>query len=794
MVSIVLFRKLERDIRQRKWSLLALVAMVSVGVGVYASMDAVYLDLDGARQRYYSRNLMADFTVDLKRAPEWTLKVASGIPNVRQVRGRVKQSLLVDLDTRIQPIPGIAVSLPENREPIINGAMLRSGMWFSNNEAKEAILEHQFAEANNLEPGDRIKVLLVDKQHDLLVVGTAMSPEFVYLMPPGGGLSPDPAGYAVMWLPRKFLQTSGDLDGAYNELVGLANDTSRPALEYTLKLIKEALDPYGVTNTTPIQDQPSASVLRDELLNIRTTAAIFPVIFLGVAAMVLNILLGRMVAQQRSVIGTLRALGYSSWAITRHYLGYGIAVGLMGSAGGVALGWWLQGAMLDMYRQFFAMPGIDRHFHFNTVATGAAIAFICALVGAWKGSRKASKMDPAEAMHPPLPEQGGRVLPEEIPFFWHRLPFRWKMIFRAVFRNPFRSLVGIIGSAVATALIVASFSLYDATYFLMSYHFQRVAHQDLTVSLRNPKGIGALSEVGDLPEVSRKEPQLNVICDLRNGPYQKRTGVTGLPLHNTLYTPLDESGRKMVVPRHGMVLTRKLAEILNVRIGDHIDLRPLIARREETRAPVVGIVDTYLGLSAYCHIGYLSDLLGEYWVADSFLVSTFHGSSERSLMAQIRKRPAVIGITERLRAFHQMEETMGQFMGSFFLVTIIFAGIIALGSQINTALVSLSEREREVGTFRVLGYTSGQVTRIFSGESVLLNATGILIGIGLGIGVSHLLAMAFDTELYRFPAVILVSRLAFAVGLMACFLACAQLITYRMIRGLEWLDVLKVRE
>lgn len=794
MVSRVLARKLLRDLWHRKRSLIALISIVMVGVGVYVSLASVHLDLDGARARYYGLYRLSDFTVDVKRAPEWTIEVVSAQPNVRQARGRVYLEVLLDLESTVRPIPGVALSMPGRRAEVINGIMMRSGIWFSGDDAAEAILEHQFAEANRLRPGDRIRVTLLDKRHDLLVVGTAMSPEFVYLIPPGGGLSPDPANYAVMFLPRRFLQDAADLSGAYNQVVGLAVDNSRNALEDTLKLIKSEIDEYGATNTTPIHDQPSASILRDELKNIQTTSAIFPAIFLGIAALILNILMTRMVTQQRVVVGTLRALGFPSSAITRHFLGYGLIIGVLGGIGGLAFGWWLQNAMLGMYRQFFAMPGIVAHFHWSVQIQGLAIAVLFALLGAWRGSRKAAGLEPAEAMRPPPPEKGGRVLPERLPSLWDNLSFRWKMVLRAVFRNPFRSSVSVLAAAVATAIMLFSFSMYDSTYFLMNYHFQKLSHQDITVSLRDPRGIPALAEVRDLSGVSFAEPQLDALCDVRNGPYEKRIAVTGLPVNPTLFTPLYQSGKTLVVPNEGIILSEKLAEILHVRVGDTVRLRPLIARRDEVEAPVMGIVHTFLGLSAYCSLRYLSGLLGEYEVAGSFLVNQYPGAPERPLMQQIGRRPTVISVTERLRALKQMEDTMGQFIGAMFGITVLFAGVIAFGSLLNTALVSLSEREREVGTLRVLGYTSAQVAKIFAWESVLLNAVGTVFGLGLGVGLAHLLSRAFDTEIYRFPAVILPSKVLMSVAVMVVFVIVGQLIVYRMIRSLPWLEVLKVKE
>ena len=328
----------------------------------------------------------------------------------------------------------------------------------------------------------------------------------------------------------------------------------------------------------------------------------------------------------------------------------------------------------------------------------------------------------------------------------------------------------------------------------MNYHFDKLAHEDYSISLREPRGTRVLREVKGLPTVSMDEAQLVVACDLKNGPFAKRTAVSGMPPNNRLYTPLDRMGHELAIPGRGIILTQKLAEILHAREGDVISMRPLIGRREKVRVPVVRVIESFLGLSAYCNLRYLSALLGEEWVANSILATTFRGSHSLPLMRQLQKSPIVIGVSERERSLHRMEETIGGFMESFLIVMVLFAGIIAFGSILNTALVSLSERQREVGTLRVLGYTPTQVTRIFSGESFLLNAVGVGIGLILGVGLSYLLAAAYNTELYRFPVVVYGSRVAFVAVAMVILVGLAQGMIYLVIRGLDWLEVLKVKE
>lgn len=795
MVGHTLLRKMRRDIRQRRWSLLVLTAIMTVGVGCYVGMASVWHDMDRSRTHYYADYRLADFSIDLKRLPTPELERIRGLPNVKHVRGRVYMGALIDLPGILEPIPGTAISLPSDRRAVLNDVQLRSGTWFSGASDREVILNDSFARANGLKPGSRIKVLLVDRQHDLLVVGTAMSPEFVYLIPAGaGGIVPDPQRFGVMYLPERFLQESCDLDGAYNQLIGLAHDTSPVALRNTLKLAEGRLDAYGVLNTVPASEQASVAFLADELRGLKVSSRVMPGLFLLVALLVLNVLLRRWVVQQRAVIGTLRALGYSAAAVTMHYLGYGIVIGGAGGITGIICGRWFQTWVLDIYRDFYALPNLVPHFYPGACASGFLVSVLAAMAGSFNGARFAARMAPAEAMRPPRPETCGKVLPEHIGFLWRRLSFRGKLILRTVFRNPFRSTVNMIAACIATAIILTSLSQIDSLNYLMSYEFKKVLHQDLTVALRDPRSLSATSEIEHLPDVSRSEAQINVAASLSNGPLEKKVGITGLPDQHSLYTPMDAQGVPIQVPESGVVLSKKLAEVLALRTGDTVTLRPLIGRRETVRTPVVALADTFLGLSAYADLDHLSRLIGEERVANTLAVATVRGGPEWKLFREMKERPQVQGITERTRALRQMEETLGATMGTMIGILVLFAGIISFGSVLNTAIVSLSERQREVATLRVLGYSPRRVAWIFAGESLLLNIVGITLGLIGGILLAHAISAAYNTELFRFPVIIRPSRLVESAILMVIFVFVAQLALFRTILQMDWLEALKVRE
>lgn len=790
----ILGRKLWRDLRGRKSSTLVLVALVAVGIGSLTMMLSLYDDLDRTRAAYYTDYRLAHFTVDMKRAPERAVQLAAMAPNVAQAQGRISLQVLIELEGRIEPIAGIAHSMPLRRQPVLNDVFLSSGTWFTGEREEEVILNNSFAEANHLRPGDRLKVTLLDEQHDLLIVGTASSPEHVFLLPIDGGLAPDPARFGVMYLPEDFLQRSGDLEGAYNQIIGMAHEASEEELRRTLDTLERKLDPWGVTNTTPMQDQPSYQLLQSELTGLRSNAVIMPTIFLGVAMLILNVLLGRLVAQQRSVIGTLRAIGRSRGEIMMHYMWIGMAVAFLGAIGGLFLSLYLQGVLIKIYVQYYTFPSLEADFYPRYHIAGFLIALLAGCAGTARSALKASSLHPAEAMRPAPPERGGRIIIENITFFWNRLSFRYRLVLRAIFRNPFRSGVNLLTAVLAMALLVTSFAMADGMNYLVDYQFGMISHEDLSVALREPVGVEGPAEVGYLPTITTVEPQLSVVSDLSAGHRRERIAVVGLPPKNRLFTPLNLANEPIEIPPGGLVLTDKAADLLGVGVGDTISLRPLIGRRERVEAPIVGVVKSYLGVSAYANIDYLSRLIGEDRVANSILATSNQLGYWDELYTEVKERPDVVGISNRQRAITQMRETFIENIKVSITVLIMFAGLIAFGSVLNTALVSLSEREREVGTFRVLGYTPGEIASILRGEQIILAAIGVAVGAFAGVGLTHLIAIAYDTDFLRMPVVIYPSRIVIAALLMVFFISLAQLLVYGYIRKLPWLDALKVKE
>jgi putative ABC transport system permease protein len=312
----VLDRKLKRDLVLSKGMLAAIIAIIAVGSGCLVGMLGTFWNLKSAQISYYSNCRMADFWLDLKKAPVSSVRELQKLKGVSEIRNRIAFPVIVDLENVEKPISGKVITLPDERLPVINGIVLKRGSYFTDGQRDEVIVSEKFAEARNINPGDFIHIVLKGQRKKLFVVGSAISSEFMYLTPPGS-IAPDPAGYGVFWIKREYAEDVLGFHGACNNLVGLLTPEAKLDPEPVLNEISERLNSYGVFTATPLAQQESNLSLCSEMAGLQTQATVLPVIFLGVAALALNVVMLRMAEQQRTIIGTLKALGVSNRKILR---------------------------------------------------------------------------------------------------------------------------------------------------------------------------------------------------------------------------------------------------------------------------------------------------------------------------------------------------------------------------------------------------------------------------------------------------------------------------------------------
>jgi putative ABC transport system permease protein len=790
----VLDRKLLRDLRRSRGLLAAITSIMAVGAACYVALGFAYRNLSGAKDRYYADCRMADFSIEVKKAPLAELAAIERLPGVVEVRPRIQFFATVDIERIAEPLNGIVLSLPDRREPTINDVLLRRGGYFTDTRDNEVIVNEKFARYHGLAPGHWIHLILNNRRQELFIVGTAVSSEFTYLVGPGS-IMPDPEHLGVFYLKQSYAEDVFDFDGACNQVLGRLAPNVRDRPEETMRRAELLLDSFGVFTTVPLEQQPSNRFLSNEIAGLRAFGVIDPLIFLSVAALVLNVLMTRLAEQQRVVVGTLKALGYRDRQVFAHFLKFGLAVGVLSGVTGGLLGYWISFGMNGLYRKFFEFPTLVNRFYLDIFVQGMLVSLACSLVGSVHGARAVLRLEPAEAMRPKPPAQGGAIWVERFRAFWSSLSFAGRMTLRNLVRHRFRTAAGVFAAAMGSGMSVNALMLVEATSFLVDFQFHQIQRSDIDLAFKDERSAAALAEARQLPGVDRAEPMLSVGCTFVNGSHTYKSGITGLAADARLTVPRDLAGRRVRIPDVGLVMSRKLAQILHLERGDMVEVRPTKGLREPRRVPLAEITDSYVGLTVYADIDYLSRLVREESAVSGVqLAIDPRPASLAALNRELKRLPAVQSVSSRADTIANVQETLIKNQRVFIGLLCLFAGVIFFGSVLNSSLVGLAEREREVATLRVLGYSEWQVGNLFLRESLLVNTVGTLAGMPLGYLLNWGITVAYDTDLFRIPVVDPTQSCVSTFVLGTVFALIAHGLVQRAIFRMDWLEAMKTKE
>jgi putative ABC transport system permease protein len=785
-----LTRKALRDLWHLRTQALAIALVIAGGVANLVMSQATLRSLESTRDRYYAEQNFADAWVALKRAPEAVAERLAAIDGVARVETRVVAfgNLAVDgfdapIRTQVLSLPPASVEAPLNRIRLESGRLPVAGA------GDEVLASEAFAEAHGLALGSTVRATIHGRSRTLVIVGTARSPEFVYQIAPGSTF-PDFRRYAVLWMDRRAIEAALDLEGAFNQATFRFAPGAKP--EAVLAAIDAVVDRHGGLDAFGREHQLSNRFLEQEFRQLGTMAWLFPTIFLGVAAFLINVVLTRLVGMQRDQIAILKAFGYGPGALAAHYAlvvaliaAIGTAIGV---AGGALLGQWLSG----VYMQFYRFPYLAFALDPAVVATGFAVTIVAALAGAGFAVARAARLPPAEAMRPPSPERFRPSLIERLPGLG-RLGQPSRIVIRQLERRPWKALLSLLGLALACAIVMIGRFQNDAIDWMVDVQFRLAQRNDLGVNFVEPAGRAVLGEIAGLPGVERVEPFRFVPVVMRNGPRAQRTVIEGLPPEGLLKRPVNRDLRAAPIPEAGLLMTDQLGEILGVRPGDRVEVQVLEGRRRTLELTVVGFTSEYIGVQGYMALDALNRALGDGDLVGGARMRITPGLRDE-VERELERRPRVAGLGVRELEIRNVYASIGESMLTFTFVALLLGLVINFGVVYNAARVALSERGRELASLRVLGFTRGEVAYILLGELAVLLALAIPAGFLIGQGLVWYMGSQLTSDLFRIPVVVSPATYALAAAAMLVSAGLSALIVRRRIARLDLIEVLKTRE
>jgi putative ABC transport system permease protein len=304
----------------------------------------------------------------------------------------------------------------------------------------------------------------------------------------------------------------------------------------------------------------------------------------------------------------------------------------------------------------------------------------------------------------------------------------------------------------------------------------------------------AIHEVARLPGVMMVEPMRVVPVRLRVGHRSRQTAIIGLPSRPRLQRVVDKDTLvPFELPLRGLVMSKLLAEILGVQLGDRVSIEVLEGRRPVRSVAVSALVDEYLGTSTYMEIDALRRVMREGGTLSGATI-TIDQASLASLYRRLKDTPTVAGVNLKWTAVENFKRTIAQNFNLMISFNVGFSIIIAFGVIYNAARVSLSERSRELASLRVMGFTRAEVSAILMGELATVTAIAVPVGLALGYVLAYLVALGFDNELYRIPLLVTFRTYVLAVFTVWIAAMLSGLVIKRKLGKLDLIGVLKTRE
>ncbi len=783
-------RKLLREVTHLKGQIATIALVLASGITCFIALRGTYSSLEWSRETYYDRTRFAEVFARLERAPESTARRIEALPGVALVQTRVAKEVSLPIEGLDRAAYGQVISLPAHGEPATNALHLESGRLPEPGHDEEVVVLGSFARAHGFGPGHRLPVVINGTLRNLRVVGIAQSPEFVYAIRPGA-LADDPKRYAVLWMDRTVVASAFQLGGAFNDLsLRLQPGASEAG---TLAAVDRILSPYGGLGAIGRKNQTSNRILTGELSQLGALAGMVPLVFLGVAAFLINMVLARLITLQRTEIATLKAVGYTNGEIARHYLGLVAVVMVPGALLGVAGGWWLGRIVLRLYEGIFRFPDLVFRLTPGLVMSAVLISTAAAVLGALFAVRSAAKLPPAEAMRPPTPARYRRGLAARLGL-GPIAGASGMMVLREVERRPLRTALSSFGIGGAVALIILGHFGVDSLNNYLEAMFRREQRQDLAVAFARPADPRVVTQLASMPGVITAEGIRAVPIRVRHEHRMRDSVLMGLPSQATLRRLVARAGHEVPIPDDGVLVTTALGKILGLAVGDRLEIEVLEGDRRLVRPVVAGFVDESVGLQVYARTGVVSSLEGDLGAVSSALLRV-DPSLRTSVEDQLRRSPRVIDVSDVAADVQRLRDMNGAAMDIWTLVSITLAACVIFGVVYNNARIALATRSRELATLRVLGLSRAEISSILIAGLAIEVVLAIPVGLFLGRGWAELFfTRAVDQETFRFQ-VLIESRTYLLAALVALLAAAASALWVR--RSLDRLDligVLKTRE
>ena len=536
-------------------------------------------------------------------------------------------------------------------------------------------------------------------------------------------------------------------------------------------------------------------------------AIVFPWFFFIVSSLVCLNTMTRMVEDERTQLGTLKALGFTNREIVFKYLFYALLASVIGGVAGTLLGFALFPSAITMaYSIMFAVPSLIIKYRWIYAIPGLAVSIGTTVFAAYGACFRSLVAVPSTLMRPKAPKGGKRVLLEKFPALWRSLNFTWKVTLRNVFRNKKRFIMAVIGVFGCTSLLVAGFGLdksintslekqFTDDDSIFRYDMQIVTNGSYDTTLGESE---ALNAVRARPEIACANHIYMKVFDTTSEKQPDEQMETYLlvpddsaALENYMYLRDDETGEHMYLPQNGGVITKKLAQKLDLSIGDSILVD--LGNGTKVSVPVAGIAENYTFHYVYMAKEVYAALFGmnpQYNIVSANLAYDLDATQKDALSKALMSEYSISALAYQediQEGFINVFESLGYIV----FVLVISAGLLSLIVLYNLSSINIHERTKEIATIKVLGFTPKEVSSYIFRENIMIGFIGTLLGLLGGLGLHRIVILVGEVDIVRFGRDAGVMAFIYAFALSMVFTLLVNLILRRNLKKVDMVESLK---
>lgn len=728
-----------REIKNTYSRFISILCIVTLGVAFYAGIRSSGPDMKKSVDKLYDDSLFMDLRIyDTAGLTEEDVKQISSLSEVEEAQGIYSVDMVDDTTAEKKIVKLVSKSDEVNRLEVTDGREIE--------KRNECLMDEAFLKKYDYKIGDTIKIKsgtdipaeYIIAGNEFTIVGTFIHPEYLKSDRGDTTIGNGKVEGIISVMPEIFVT------GYYTEIVVRAKDalgeycyTDRydEIVEKTSAKIRELKESYIITGREHIQ---SYSEFGMDAERIDKIGKIVPVIFYIVAALVSLTTMTRMVDEQRTLIGTYKAIGYSKYRIAMRYILYAMLATFGGSILGIMAGSSLiPRIIINAYKMLYPnLYVIVTPVHVFHCLTAVLISVLCVIGATIVSCYRSLRTSAAELMRPAAPKHGKRIILEHIPFIWKHMNFTWKSVARNISRYKKRIFMTIFGICGCMSLLLVGFGIKDSISSIVEIQYNDRHKYD--VIAKYAEGMDG-EKAASVNEKFEENKQIKSYINVYSTTSQISNGEKSLSGYIYVTDERDKfndyisfgsskDGKRMGLSDDGVVITKKLAKLLKVKKGDEISLLG-INGEDEHRVKITDVAENYI-----FHYVYMSDKLYEQIYGTEFRYNQaliMQENSDEELSEWLLSQEQIASVTT-ISSLRENFDYMLNGLDIIIIVIVIAAGGLAFVVLYNLNNINICERVRELATLKVLGFYDGEVSSYVFRENVILTIVGILTGYAAG--------------------------------------------------------------